>query len=99
MWCRWWDSNPHVCLRTQDFKSCASAISPHRQRFVYSACRLFKSVCVHSFAKVADGRKQPIRGLWVRSGRYYAQFRVENTITENAQEFTDYIKLMAFCGA
>src|SRR6266404_4658676 len=30
-WCRWWDSNPHVCLRTQDFKSCASAISPHRQ--------------------------------------------------------------------
>ena len=30
-WCRWWDSNPHDCLRSQDFKSCASAISPHRQ--------------------------------------------------------------------
>ena len=30
-WCRWWDLNPHGCLRPQDFKSCASAISPHRQ--------------------------------------------------------------------
>src|SRR5258708_5557299 len=29
-WCRWWDSNPHDVLRSQDFKSCASAISPHR---------------------------------------------------------------------
>ena len=29
-WCRWWDSNPHDFLRSQDFKSCASAISPHR---------------------------------------------------------------------
>ena len=29
-WCRWWDSNPHGFLRPQDFKSCASAISPHR---------------------------------------------------------------------
>ncbi len=30
MWCRWWDLNPHGFLRPQDFKSCASAISPHR---------------------------------------------------------------------
>src|ERR1035441_3337050 len=30
-WCRWWDSNPHAFLVAQDFKSCASAISPHRQ--------------------------------------------------------------------
>src|SRR5262245_31630032 len=30
-WCRWRDSNPHDVLRSQDFKSCASAISPHRQ--------------------------------------------------------------------
>ena len=30
-WCRWWDSNPHAFLWAQDFKSCASAISPHRQ--------------------------------------------------------------------
>ena|ERR1035437_1639084 len=30
-WCRWWDSNPHAFLGAQDFKSCASAISPHRQ--------------------------------------------------------------------
>jgi hypothetical protein len=35
---------------------------------------------VPSFAKVFDGRKQPIRGLWVRNGRYYAQL-IENTIT------------------
>ena len=32
VWCRWWDLNPHDFLRSQDFKSCASAISPHRQR-------------------------------------------------------------------
>ena len=30
-WCRWSDSNRHDFLRSQDFKSCASAISPHRQ--------------------------------------------------------------------
>ena len=52
-WCRWWDSNPHDFLRSQDFKSCASAISPHRlfttnglqviagTRLVF-ACRLFR---------------------------------------------------------
>jgi integrase len=34
-----------------------------------------------SFAKVFDGRKQPIRGLWVRNGRYYAQMTVENPVT------------------
>src|ERR1017187_3787111 len=26
-----------------------------------------------SFAKVLDGRKQPVRGLWQRNGRFYAQ--------------------------
>jgi integrase len=26
-----------------------------------------------------DGRKQPIRGLWVRNGRYYAQLRFEDS--------------------
>lgn len=30
-WCRWSDSNRHDFLRSQDFKSCASAISPHRR--------------------------------------------------------------------
>jgi hypothetical protein len=30
---------------------------------------------------VEDGRKQPIRGLWVRNGRYYARLNVENPIT------------------
>jgi hypothetical protein len=31
-----------------------------------------------SIAKVVDGRKQPIRGLWVRNGRYYAQLQFED---------------------
>ena len=30
IWCRQRDSNPHDFLRSQDFKSCASAISPCR---------------------------------------------------------------------
>src|SRR5437667_9036814 len=34
-----------------------------------------------TFAKVMDGRKQPIRGLWLRGSRYYAQLKVENPIT------------------
>jgi hypothetical protein len=32
-----------------------------------------------AYIKVLDKRKQPIRGLWVRNGRYYAQFTVEDT--------------------
>src|SRR5437879_3236491 len=35
-WCRWRDLNPHDFLRSQDFKSCASAISPHRHLFIYN---------------------------------------------------------------
>ena len=31
-----------------------------------------------SFAKVLDGRKQPIRGLWIRNGRFYARLSVED---------------------
>src|SRR5579863_331728 len=34
-----------------------------------------------TFAKVKDGRKQDIRGLWVRNGRYYARLNVENPVT------------------
>src|SRR5690242_17799134 len=34
-----------------------------------------------TFAKVLDARKQPIRALWVRNGRYYAQLKIENPIT------------------
>ena len=30
------------------------------------------------FTKVRDGRKQPIRGLWIRNDRYYARLAVEN---------------------
>jgi len=36
---------------------------------------------VSNFAKVLDGRKQPIRGLWMRNGRFYAQLKIENPIT------------------
>lgn len=34
-----------------------------------------------SFTKVLDGRKQPIRGLWVRNGRFYAQLKIEDAAT------------------
>lgn len=34
-----------------------------------------------TFAKVFDARKQPIRALWVRNGRFYAQLKVEDPIT------------------
>ena len=36
-----------------------------------------------TFAKVLDGRKQPIRGLWIRNGRYYAQLTIEDSKTGN----------------
>ena len=36
-----------------------------------------------TFAKVLDKRKQPIRGLWVRNGRYYAQLTFEDGDTDN----------------
>ena len=35
----------------------------------------------YSFFKVLDGRKQPVRGLWVRNGRYYARLTVEDATT------------------
>jgi integrase len=35
-----------------------------------------------TFSKVLDGRKQPIRGLWERNGRFYAQLTVENAISD-----------------
>jgi integrase len=34
-----------------------------------------------TFAKVLNGSKRPIRGLWIRNGRYYAQLRVEDLQT------------------
>ncbi|HXS68138.1 MAG TPA: hypothetical protein VN761_04800 [Candidatus Polarisedimenticolia bacterium] len=33
------------------------------------------------FSKVSDGRKRPIRGLWVRAAGFYAQLRIDNVIT------------------
>ena len=34
-----------------------------------------------TYSKVMDKRKRPIRGLWERNGRYYAQLTVEDQIT------------------
>ena len=36
---------------------------------------------VAKYAKVLDGRKQPIRGLWERNGRFYAQLKIEDSLT------------------
>ena len=36
---------------------------------------------VTPYLKVLDGRKRPIRGLWVRNGRYYAQLTLEDQHT------------------
>ena len=33
----------------------------------------------HRYQKVYDGRKQPIRGLWIRNGRFIARIKAENT--------------------
>jgi integrase len=38
-----------------------------------------------TFTKVLDGRKQPIRGLWQRNGRFYAQLNLEDSITGEKQ--------------
>jgi integrase len=34
-----------------------------------------------TYSKVMDKRKRPIRGLWERNGRYYAQLTVEDQVT------------------
>ena len=34
-----------------------------------------------TYTKVMDKRKRPIRGLWERNGRYYAQLTVEDQVT------------------
>lgn len=36
---------------------------------------------VAKYAKVFDGRKQPIRGLWECNGRFYAQLKIEDSLT------------------
>jgi hypothetical protein len=91
----------------ENFKSCASAISPHRQPLftTYKSAATSSLTLRHCyarrhydtagnqqngekhkahgviFAKVLDGRKQPIRGLWIRGTRYYARLNVENPLT------------------
>jgi integrase len=34
-----------------------------------------------TYSKVMDKRKRPVRGLWERNGRYYAQLTVEDQVT------------------
>lgn len=34
---------------------------------------------VVKYVKVLDRRKQPIRGLWVCNGRFYAQLKIEDS--------------------
>ena len=38
-----------------------------------------------SYQKVLDARKRPIRGLWIRGGRYYARLAVEDEFTGRRQ--------------
>ena len=38
-----------------------------------------------TYQKVCDERKRPLRGLWVRNGRYYAQMTVEDPHTGRKQ--------------
>src|SRR6266436_1909560 len=54
-----------------------------------------KNVKTHShlsgaYQKVQDGRKQPIRGLWLRGQRYYARLSVE---TESGEKQVRWIPL------
>jgi hypothetical protein len=44
------------------------------------------------FTKVLDGRKQPIRGLYVRNGRYYGRFTFEDENT--GQKKTSRVPLL-----
>ena len=37
-----------------------------------------KSHSPYKYKKVLDGRKQPIRGLWERNGKYVARITVED---------------------
>jgi len=50
-----------------------------------------QSIHKASFAKVVDGRKQPIRGLWVRNGRFYARLTVEDA---NGQKIVRRVPLV-----
>ena len=82
-WCRWSDSNRHDFLGSQDFKSCASAISPHRQPWMRNCPQPRR----YSYQKAPDGRKQPIRGLWVRNGRYIAHITAEDSAGNRAAKW------------
>ncbi len=50
-----------------------------------------------TYQKVRDGRKQPIRGLWIRNNRFYARLTVEdaNTGTKNVRRVPLEVKTVA----
>ena len=45
------------------------------------------------YQKVRDGGKRPIRGLWVRNGRYYARLKVEDPDTGHKTNLTKWTPL------
>ena len=47
-----------------------------------------------TFAKVVDGRKQPVRKLWRRGDRYYAQLTVEDPFTGQTK-----VRRVSLCNA
>lgn len=40
--------------------------------------KVHESRRIDNFQKVLDGRRQPIRGLWERNGRFYARLTFES---------------------
>jgi len=47
----------------------------------YNVAKRYEVAQQRRFTKVKDGRGQPIRGLWKRNDRYYAQLSVEDAQT------------------
>ena len=54
----------------------SKAIASHRTKLLATF-----NIGAQDTAKVCDKRKRPIRGLWERNGRYYAQITVEEPVT------------------
>ena len=50
----------------------------------------------HSYTKVLDNRKHPIRGLWRRNGQFYARIVIENA---EGQKSTPYVPLKSITTA
>ena len=53
----------------------SNAATPEPDRVCYQSHRRT------TYQKVRDARKRPIRGLWVRNGRFYARLSIEDSST------------------